>query len=228
MSRSEKDPTTSDAWRAARRALLGLVVGLAVGLGATWWAADRSDDPPRAERSDRDRLLAAWKRSQRATYTLEGAFRRTTEGGTIADDRLVVVQSPPDRIALGYGSWDGVVAGRGVHCLREGRSGEFRDCVVSDAVDRVVTDREEVERLARLTSGESAAYRVTALDEGCFLLRVAEGRLPTPYGRRARYCFDRATGALARTRVEHDDAVDEVIVSSLTGRVDPADLPRTS
>ena len=142
------------------------------------------------------------------------------------DDQLVVVQrGEEDRIALGYGSWDGVVDGRSIRCLRTGRSGEFRDCTVGGAVDREATNRAELSELARLTDPDAPVYRVTALDGGCFLLTVVEGQLPTAHGRRGRYCFDRATSALARTRIEHTDAVDEVIVTSLSGEVDPADLP---
>jgi hypothetical protein len=228
VNRVEKDPMPSDGWRAVRRAGVGLVVGLAVGLGLTWFVVGRGDDAPSAGRGDRARLLAAWERSQHATYTLEGSFRRTTDDGNVVDDPLVVVQRPPDRIALGFGSWDGVVGGRSVHCVRIGRSGAFRDCVVGEEVDRVATDRAELEQLSRLTSGESPEYRVTDLGGGCFLLRVADGRLPTPYGLRSRYCFDPATGALARTRIEHEGAVDEVVVRSLTGEVAPEDLPATA
>jgi len=213
------------------RALVGLVVGLAVGLGLTYLAIGDDPDRPRGGDdvpSDRDVLLATWGRSQRATYTLEGVFRRTPDEGEVVDDPLVVVQRGEDRIALGYGSWDGVVDGRSVRCLRSGRSGAFRDCTVGDQVDRDEANRVELRELERLTGPGSPVYRVTALGRGCFLLRVVDGQLPTAHGRRARYCFDPQTGALARVRIEHADAVDEVIVTSLTPDVDPADLPPTS
>jgi hypothetical protein len=206
---------------------MGLAVGLVVGLGVAFLAMGRSEGPDHGDRgpSDRDRLVSAWARSQRATYTLEGTFRRTSHGRRVVDDPLVVVQRPPDRIALGYGSWDGVVGGRSVHCLRTGRHGPYHGCVDGGPADLATEDRDDLAQLRRMTAGRSPAYRVTALDGSCFLLRAAEDRLPTPYGRRARYCFDRETGAMTRTRVEHDDAVDEVTVSSVAAVVSTVDLP---
>src|SRR5215218_6276748 len=148
---TEKDPMSRTGWRAGRRVVLGLVVGLAVGLGASWWldGPSHTEPSPSAERQhgDRSRLLAAWRRSASATYTLEGVFRRTTEERGPVDDPLVVVQRGTDRIALGYGSWDGVVDGRGVHCLRSGRSGPFQGCEVGEPVDRDEEVRAELDRL---------------------------------------------------------------------------------
>ena len=56
------------------RAIVGVVVGFAIGVGLTFLVI--GDDPDAApasggKRTDRERLLAAWARSQRATYTLE-------------------------------------------------------------------------------------------------------------------------------------------------------------
>jgi hypothetical protein len=182
---------------------------------------DRPD--PAAARSA---LVAAWQRSQHATYTLEGRFRRTTsDGDRVVDDPLVVVARPPDRIALGFGSWDGVVGGRSVHCVRDGRHGAFTGCSMGGRVDRAAQLRDELDQLAELTAGRSPAYRVRRRGDRCFVVDVAPGHLPTPYGRRTRWCFDRATGARAATRTEHDGAVDEVVVARIRPRADPTDLP---
>ena len=169
-------------------------------------------------------LLTSWRRARAATFTSEGTFHREANGATI-DDVVVVVQRPPDRLTLGFGSWDGVVGGKRVTCRRDGRSGPWAACDGMGEGEVASTDEAEIARLRELVDLTDPTYRVSELDEGCFRLRlVADVRFTPEYGNRTEVCFDPATGAMRRLRIERDGGEDLTKFDRISPDVAPADL----
>lgn len=223
-------PTSSRPGR-ARRLRGVLLVALALsGTAVSWWALGRRVDERRDSAPDAGAaFVASWQRSLEATYRAEGSFRRTVAGERLIDDPLVIVQRRPDRITLGFGSWDGVVGGRAVHCEREGRTGPFVNCYVGEPSDQVALDRAEMDEVRALVLGPQRRYDVirSSGSEGCY---EVVGRPPVPlaarFGDRAEVCFDPATGARRRVRLERGTATDLIVLDEITGEVGATDLPR--
>jgi hypothetical protein len=77
--------------------------------------------------------------------------------------------------------------------------------------------------LATYVRGAGALYAVR--DEGnCFRLRLRLRVLSPPYGERARFCFDPATGAPVRSEIEKREGVDRTVAISVRARPTDDDL----
>jgi hypothetical protein len=221
MARTQ-DPTTSHPWRTRFAALAaGIIAG-----GAIAWAVWHGHTPVNAvepsNKAQEQALLAAVERSERATFTVEGTFRRTTDDGRTIEDPEVIVQRPPDRVALGFGAWSGVVGGRVVQCVRDGRHGAFRSCTTPPKPSPIPA--EEV-RLRQLLEGDQPFYRASDLGSGCYQLRLIRAVEVEPeYGQRAVLCFDPTLHAPTQRRIEHAHATDDTRYDHVSARVDPADL----
>jgi hypothetical protein len=217
-----QDPTTSHPWRTR---LAALVAGVLVGGAIAWVALHGHAHTVAVEPSNtiQERaLLGAVRRSAHATFTVEGSFRRTTDDGKSIEDPEVIVQRPPDRLALELGAWTGVVGGRAVQCLRDGRHGRFTTCTTPPRPAPV--PNEEV-RLRQLLDPDHPLYRASDLGSGCYQLRlVADVEVEPEYGKRAVLCFDRSTNAPTRRRIERAHATDDTRYDRISPRVDPADL----
>ena len=59
---------------------------------------------------------------------------------------------------------------------------------------------------------------------GCFDLRLLVVLAAPPYGRQATFCFDAATGALARTEIVRPEATDREQAVEIRSTVVDADL----
>lgn len=181
-------------------------------------------------------LLAAIRRSHAATYTAEGTFERTPSSGSPITDEVVVVQDPPQRMALGYGSWDGVVDGRGVHCIRDGRDGAWLDCEASLApsgrpapTSLEDLQAEQTDEVEDLIGGDDPLYGVERDGDGCFVMTLqGPSRFPPPYGQRTRWCFDATSGATSLRRIEHADATDVTRYDRIRAGVALSDFPPKS
>ena len=82
----------------------------------------------------------------------------------------------------------------------------------------------EMDRLGSYVSGERPLYRVEAAGAGCFVLELALALPSPPYGERATFCFDAATGARTRTVIERPEATDTTEVMSYAAAVTDADF----
>jgi hypothetical protein len=181
---------------------------------------DSGDGPPPAEA-----LLAAYRRSRLATFTVERTFTRTfPDGRSFGYDQRLTQLPPDDRLLVGAGAASGRLDGRVVRCGTE-PSGASRCFEGSEARpwDEEVDD--EVADLASLISGSSPAYDVTAgPDPGCFTLSLVQDVLAPPYGERAVFCFDDATGAPSRFELHRAEASDVLVAVEIRPEVEPADL----
>jgi len=77
--------------------------------------------------------------------------------------------------------------------------------------------------LGRLVNGPTATYGVRP-EEDCFVLVLRARLAAPPYGEDARFCFDLATGALARAVVHRAAATDTHVATELRTEVHDADL----
>jgi hypothetical protein len=167
-------------------------------------------------------FLEAWERSRTATYRSVSTFTRTTADGTTVSATSTLVQRPPDRLVAQGGAVAGWLDGErrrcdptpdGVRCQTVDAEGGWAAEVAAD--------------LAVLTgyvTGPRPLYRVAVDAEGCFRLRLARAVLAPPYGTRARWCFDPATGAVTRLEVVRREATDVVVATEIDPEVTDADL----
>jgi hypothetical protein len=221
MTRTQ-DRTTSRRWRTRLAALVaGVLLGVAVAWAA-WGGHPRAGAVEPSNRAQERALLAAVRRSEHATFTVEGSFRRTSDDGKRIEDPEVIVQRPPDRLTLGFGTWSGTVGDRFVRCVRDGRHGPFTSCT---SPPRPAPLPDEDVRLRQLLEGDQPLYRASDLGSGCYQLRlIRDVELEPEYGKRAVLCFDRSTNAPTRRRIEHAHATDDTRYDRVSARVDPADL----
>ena len=202
--------------------MAGVLVGVAVAWVAWGGGHSHAGAVEPSNRVQEQALLAAVRRSERATFTVEGSFRRTTDDGKHVEDPEVIVQRPPDRLTFGFGGWSGTVGGRTVQCVRDGRHGPFTSCATPP---RPAPTPDEAVRLRQLLEGDQPLYRASDLGSGCYQLRlIRDVELEPEYGKRAVLCFDRSTNAPTRRLIEHAHATDDTREDHVSSRVDPADL----
>ena len=207
-----------------RAALAGAVVGLVATLllARALGPEDHDPAPPQPSAAAAEAFLDGWARHRTETYVAEGTFTRTLDGQTALQSAVRTAQRPPDRLEVQPGSATGRRDGRRIACAAEEdgslscRTGETVG-PYEDAVEREVTIlREQV-------LGPRRLYDVTA-EDGCFTLDLVAAFPAAPYGSRARFCFDDATGALRSSRVERGRAVDSIEVNTIRTSVTDEDL----
>ena len=73
--------------------------------------------------------------------------------------------------------------------------------------------------------GPGALYDVSDVGAGCYELRLRFPRFPAPpYGRRARFCYDRATGAPTVLDIDRAEGQDRQAAIEVSPVVTDADL----
>lgn len=223
---------------------VGLMVGVVLGVvGAaalrttpepTEWGADVADlAPAEADPAAVDDFVEAWERSRTETYRAESRWHRVTPaGGELARAR-VVAQRPPDRLLRAGGQVEGSVDGVRYLCddvpdespeMQELFDPGCRAIEVPRSEDAYSNSvAEEVDALWSYVGGEQPLYRVSR-DDGCFDLRLARGMFAPPYGDRARFCFDDATGAVSLLRIERPEGTDTLELLAVTPEVTDDDF----
>jgi hypothetical protein len=201
----------------ARRVALGalvLLVACSGGSGASW----------RGTRAAASAFVAAWQRSRLGTWAEVLQFDRRLPDGKHLRYEIRQAQRPPDRLRVGGGTVD---ARRGDQLLACA-TGQQEQLVCRDAGAapdyRVEVDR-EVAILRDEVLAATPVYAVRARGAGCFDLRLLRTELLVqPYGLRARFCFDAATGAPTRQEVRRKTGVDVQTALVVRGQVTAADL----
>lgn len=211
-------------------AAAGLALGALVGVAAFGGGDGPGDEPLRSadetagpnDLAVSEAFLEAWWRSRTATYRADATFVRTLpDGSTLPGDRTLV-QRPPDVLVLQSGEVRGVLDGAYLRCTVD-PEGEQRCTSAGTAAEHRAVARGELERFADLLQGEDPLYRLTD-EDGCFVFERRLAIEPAPYGDEARMCFDAASGAMVRLRLDRDGVVDEVVVTSIRTTVTDADL----
>jgi hypothetical protein len=210
-------------------AAAGVALGAFVGVAACNGSGSAGDPDPAAETATgpndlavSEAFLEAWWRSRTETYRTDASFVRTLpDGSTLPGDRTLV-QRPPDVLVVQSGEVRGTLDGAYLRCTVD-LEGSRRCTSAGTAAEHRAVVRGELERFAGLLQGADPLYRLTD-EDGCFVFQRRRAIEPAPYGDEARMCFDDASGALVRLRLERDGVVDEVVVTSIRATVADADL----
>lgn len=221
--------------RARRGGLAGWVV-VVVYVGLMVWTSAVAIDRPSPDRAAlidagaAERFAHAWQRSREATYVAAGSYERRSEvtGATLTGED-VVAQRPPRRLHRQMGGVEGRDDDRLLVCPAPPAGEEDRPapCTLGPPSGPSYAEdvRHEVAALRALTLGEHPLYEVTEPRPGCFELRQLRIEPRAPFGVRASFCFDPATGAVAMSRVRHEGGTVEVVVAtSIRSAVADADL----
>jgi len=206
-------------------AVAGLLVGtLLAGVLAARDVAASDDERDRAtsqaatQPADADAFAEAWQRSRTGTWVVRMTFTRRTAARGRLDDEIRIAQRPPDRLIVGpLGAVAGSIGGRTVNC-GTGATGALRcggDQPAPPYSDEV---RREVSALRSYFAGTSPLYAVKH-DGDCFTLRLRRQYPSPPYGDRARFCFDRVTGAPTRQEIHRKQGTDVQQAVEVRGEV---------
>ena len=210
------------------------VVAVYVGLLA--WTAARSIDRPTVDRAALldeaapERLVLAWERSREATYVATGTYeRRSGVTGAALSSEDVVAQRPPRRLHRQLGGVEGRDDDRLIVCPAPppGEEDHPAPCQLGPPSGPTYeeTVRREVDGLRSLTRGEKRLYSVRERSPGCFDLALLRIDPRAPFGVRASFCFDKATGAITASTVRHEGGIAEIrVVTSIRTDVTEADL----
>ncbi|MBA2282425.1 MAG: hypothetical protein H0W25_14535 [Acidimicrobiia bacterium] len=204
----------------------------ALGLAGLVGAACSGDDPAAGATTTAgagaevvDAFVAAYERSRTASFVIGQTFSRSAgDRGELAYGVRVAQRPPDDRLTVGGGTAAGKVDGLVVRCVTEpSGTSECFDGGAAAADAPVVAA--EVEDLRRLVTGDPAPYLVAVDADGCFELTL-QVRFPSaPYGLEAMFCFDDASGAPTRVRVDHgEDIVDDTVTDRIRTDVTDADF----
>jgi hypothetical protein len=183
---------------------------------------DRATKPV-ASRPAAAAFADAWQRSRTGTWVVRMAFTRRTAARGHLDDELRIAQRPPDRLIVGpLGAVAGRIGDRTVNC-GTGATGVFRCAADQQALPYADEVRGEVSTLRSYFAGRYPLYTVSR-DGGCFTLRLSRRYPSPPYGNRARFCFDRATGAPTKREIHRPEGSDVQEAVEVRAQVVPADF----
>lgn len=181
------------------------------------------DDRPAAPvPADPAGFVAAYERSRTAELLLESTFTRTfNDGRELAYETHLVQRPPDDVLVVGAGSASGRLSGRIVRCNAAATDAPAACVDGGPAPPYAEVVGQEVDAMEALVAD---AYEVDRDDAGCWVLTLVAALPTPPYGGAARFCFDDATGALARLEVRRPEGVEVTEVLSIRTDVTDADL----
>jgi hypothetical protein len=219
----------------ALRVVLAVAVGLSLGAGVTAaivWAVDDEEppvDPVTEHEEAAGAFLMAWHRSRTGTFVVRSDFHRETARGGELDSEVLLVQRPPDYLLHQFGGVEGRLDDRAVGCSPDpdGRTvceptGDELETSYDDKVaDEVATF------VSYFAADDHPLYRVRRTEPGCFDLTLTGLRPSPPYGDKARFCFDDATGALTYVRIERPEGTDVTEVVDIRTDVRDSDFQLT-
>ena len=210
-------------------ASLGVVAGVVltvVAAAAGWGGADAPPPPERpvADPAAAEALVAAWERSLTSRWVVRARVERRRGDEVLVDAERTTVQAPPDRLVREAGTVEGRLDGREVGCAPD--PDDVPRCRAGAAVPphpRAVAEQVDALRSAvDDPDGDGALYAVRARGD-CFSLVQQRAYRRPPFGERARFCFDAATGAPVLQETWRGDTVDRARAVEVR-EVRPADL----
>ena len=174
-------------------------------------------------------LVDAWERSLQVTFVRTGTFeRRNEDTGAVIASEDVLAQRPPRRLHRQLGGVDGREDTQLVVCPAPPPDTPAVECRLGPPGGPTYAEdvAAAVEGLRSIVAGPDPLYAVARRDDaGCFDLVQRRSDPRAPFGIRARFCFDAATGAPAASRVDYSGGIVEVIaVVEIRPEVAAADL----
>ncbi len=170
-------------------------------------------------------LVDAWTTSRTATHRSQGTFERVAADGTRLAAPTEIVQRPPDRLVRGFDEVRGRRDDRVLACPAPPGGGAIA-CTLGQPGDHfAVVVADEAATFAALVSGDDPLYRVSLGEtDDCWRMARTRHDPRSGYGESAELCFDPATGALARIRIDHGDIVETTVYDDISADVRDADL----
>ncbi|HEX9681773.1 MAG TPA: hypothetical protein VGA13_01710 [Acidimicrobiales bacterium] len=183
--------------------------------------------PPQTDVAAARAFLVAWEHSRSSTYAVTVDFERIVDdvGQLAATNRIA--QRPPDRLVIGSGSAHRRDATQLEVCDLAG-DGSLVCSPPEPASPYSDEVAEAVAAVAVLVSDDPpeaiAPYAVAREGDDCFALTLRIGLPAPPFGDRARFCFDGATGAMISSEIRRQGSRDVTVARELTAVVTDADL----
>ena len=184
--------------------------------------------PPPSAPGDIADFLAAERRMLSGTWVVHQEFDRVVTGGRQLVSDLRLAQRPPDTLSEGPSGANGRRNGRLLSCA-VGPSGVLvcRDGGPAPPFGDQVTT--EVDNLRSYLAATLPLYRVQAAPGAgpgqCWQLLLAAPAYPSPpYGTRAVFCFDPATGAPSYSQIIRSGSTDTTRTLATSATVTDADL----
>lgn len=214
---------------------IGVFVGGALGGGA--YALVGRDTPPApAPLVESDPLarqydhgvafMRAWTKFRTGTFVAELRVERTVAGLT---DPLVseglIVQAPPARIVNGWGGQVTTVGDKEQSCAL-GEEDQAKCGTVATKESYTNEVALELSTFSQYFSGREPLYKVDRSSDDCFELTLFRSRGLPPYGDRAQFCFDSATGAFTVFETASAAGRDRVTATRISATVTPDDFRR--
>jgi len=206
-----------------RAAVAGLVVGLMVCSALVGFGVLTRPDPE-AGKDRSAEFMAAYSRSRTSTYRMESSFKREMRTGAVLESAREVTQRMPDRLVRQFGGLTGQLDGRLVGCTSK-PDGEY-SCQQGDKAGQSLGAEleEELTNLRSYFVGPRPLYRVTRSGDGCYHLKQDYPLPDPPFGTKAEFCFDEATGAVRRLVRDLDLATETLEAATLVAAVTDADF----
>lgn len=220
--------------RVSRGALLGglLVALYALALVVVTLTANK-DSLRRGDRGTDDsaaiEFIDAWERARTATFVRLGTYARRSEvTGSEISSKDVLAQRPPRRLHWQLGGMEGRDDRRLVLCPSTPEEGPPGRCTVGEPAGPTFAQdvASEVAALRSLLAGDLPVYVVARDgDTGCFDLVQRRIEPRAPFGSKAWFCFDEATGAPSNNRVTYAGGIVEaIVVTEIRAEVTDEDL----
>lgn len=166
-------------------------------------------------------LVDAFERSRSATYRAAGTFERVGDDGARLEVPVELVQRRPDRLRRQFGEVSGHRGDRALLCP-PAQVGRTSTCSLGPPIqtfDELVA--EEVGEFRALVAGGDPLYEVRRPFDGdrpgdCWALTRTRLDPRGGYGESAELCFDRASGVLADTRIDHGTVDERTHLTEIT------------
>ncbi len=169
-------------------------------------------------------FLTAWERFRLGVFVITSEFTRTLDDGSVLTAPRGLAQSPPVRVTSEFANASTSYVDGEVACTTDELG--FFSCLEAGLDMEAYRAELQAEQivLASYLSDSPPLYVIDQLDDGCFEFLIAQVMALPPYGSRALFCFDDATGALERQLVVRESATDEVRAIEIRTDVTAEDL----
>jgi len=149
-------------------------------------------------------LIDAWARWRTATVVTSGTWTRQLDAAEAPlTGTVYLAQDPPNRVSIRL-------------------SAEVSRIEDQERFDRL--NANELVLVGGYVTGESRIYNVEFGDPGCFVAQLNIWAPASPWGLRAEYCFDDASGALVSARVRRQSATDIEVITDIRTTVTGEDF----